>query len=119
MRLRGQPFISSIVFAAVALAFSVCAGAAVTTIAAAPIDASRVEEKAKSHNYRDKNFDYFVSGDPATPRAAHTEFGLALMGGGGAVDAAYRFIATHAGGGLTLPPNSVPHNRGHEPACWV
>ena len=50
-------------------------------------------------NYRDKNFDYFVSGDPAKPRAAHTEFGLALMGGGGKLDSAYRFIATHAGGG--------------------
>ena len=54
---------------------------------------------AKAQNYRDKNFDYFVSGDPSKPRAAHTEFGLALMGGGGKLDAAYRFIATHAGGG--------------------
>jgi cyanophycinase len=54
---------------------------------------------AKAQNYRDKNFDYFVSGDPAKPRAAHTEFGLALMGGGGKLDSAYRFIATHAGGG--------------------
>ncbi|MBN8888392.1 MAG: cyanophycinase [Rudaea sp.] len=54
---------------------------------------------ASAKNYRDKNFDYFVSGDPAKPRAAHTQFGLALMGGGGKLDAAYRFIATHAGGG--------------------
>lgn len=54
---------------------------------------------ARAQNYRDKNFDYFVSGDPSKPRAAHTEFGLALMGGGGKLDSAYRFIATHAGGG--------------------
>ena len=54
---------------------------------------------AKAQNYRDKNFDYFVSGDPSKPRAAHTEFGLALMGGGGKLDAAYRFIAMRAGGG--------------------
>ncbi|MEP6938722.1 MAG: cyanophycinase [Rudaea sp.] len=52
-----------------------------------------------AHDYRDPNFDYFVSGDPALPRAAHTEFGLALMGGGGNVDAAFRFIATRAGHG--------------------
>lgn len=52
-----------------------------------------------AHDYRDRNFDYFVSGDPALPRAAHTEFGLALMGGGGTVDAAFAFIARHAGGG--------------------
>jgi len=51
------------------------------------------------HDYRDKNFDYFVSGDPRLPRAAHTEFTLALMGGGGSVDAAYTAIASHAGGG--------------------
>ncbi len=51
------------------------------------------------HNYRDKNFDYFVTGDPALPRAAHTQFMLALMGGGGSVDAAYQAIAAHAGGG--------------------
>jgi cyanophycinase len=54
---------------------------------------------ATAHNYRDESFDYFVAGDPTRPRAAHTEYGLALMGGGGAVDAAYRFIASHAGGG--------------------
>ena len=52
-----------------------------------------------SRDYRDKNFDYFVSGNPAAPRAAHTQFGLALMGGGGSVDAAFRFIAERAGGG--------------------
>ena len=53
----------------------------------------------KPGNYRDKNFDYFVVGDPTLPRAAHTEFTLALMGGGGIVDAAYAAIASHAGGG--------------------
>jgi cyanophycinase len=54
---------------------------------------------AAPHDYRDKNFDYFVVGDPSLPRAAHTEFALVLMGGGGAVDAAYASIAGHAGGG--------------------
>lgn len=53
----------------------------------------------KAHDYRDRNFDYFVSGDPSKPRAARTEFGLALMGGGGNPDATYRFIAQRAGGG--------------------
>ena len=53
----------------------------------------------RPHDYRDKDFDYFVTGDPTLPRAAHTQFMLALMGGGGSVDAAYKAIATHAGGG--------------------
>jgi beta-aspartyl-peptidase (threonine type) len=53
---------------------------------------------AKAQNYRDRNFDYFVSGDPSKPRAAHTDFGLVLMGGG-KLDAAHRFIATQAGNG--------------------
>jgi cyanophycinase len=53
----------------------------------------------RPHNYRDKDFDYFVAGDPTLPRAAHTQFMLALMGGGGSVDAAYKAIAKHAGGG--------------------
>jgi len=51
------------------------------------------------HNYRDKNFDYFVSGDPARANTAHTEFGLALMGGGGEVDSAFRFLVARAGHG--------------------
>lgn len=51
------------------------------------------------HDYRDKNFDYFVSGDPRRPRATHTEGGVVLFGGGGRVDAGFRFIATRAGGG--------------------
>ena len=54
---------------------------------------------ARPHDYRDKNFDYFVSGDPSKPRAAHTEYGVALMGGGGAVDAAFKMIADRAGHG--------------------
>lgn len=52
-----------------------------------------------AHDYRDKNFDYFVSGDPSKPRAAHTEYGVALMGGGGSVDAAFKMIAERAGHG--------------------
>jgi cyanophycinase len=51
------------------------------------------------HDTHARDFDYFVAGDPTLPRATHTQPGLALMGGGGAVDAAYRFIADHAGGG--------------------
>jgi cyanophycinase len=63
-----------------------------------------------AHNYRDENFDYFVAGDPTRPRAAHTEYGLALMGGGGTVDAAYRFIAGHAGGGHIVILRAVADN---------
>jgi cyanophycinase len=63
-----------------------------------------------AHNYRAKDFDYFVTGDPARPRAAHTDYGLALMGGGGAVDAAYRFIARHAGGGHIVILRAVADN---------
>ncbi|MBS0578152.1 MAG: cyanophycinase [Proteobacteria bacterium] len=54
------------------------------------------------HDFRDRNFDYFVTGNPAVPRAGKTQFLLALMGGGGRVDAAFRAIATHAGGGHIL-----------------
>jgi beta-aspartyl-peptidase (threonine type) len=69
-------------------------------VAIAALAACAVTARAQQpHAYRDKNFDYFVSGDPRAPRAAHTEFMLALMGGGGSVDAAYRAIASHAGGG--------------------
>ena len=50
-------------------------------------------------SYRAPHFDYFVGGDPSKPRAAHTEFGLALMGGGGSVDAAFRFLVERAGHG--------------------
>ena len=59
------------------------------------------------HNYRDRNFDYFVVGDPRLPRAAHTEFALILMGGGSYVDAAYAAIASHGGGGHMLVLRSV------------
>jgi cyanophycinase len=62
------------------------------------------------HNYRDQSFDYFVAGDPTRPRAAHTEYGLALMGGGGVVDAAYRFLAGHAGGGHIVILRAVADN---------
>lgn len=54
---------------------------------------------ATAHNYRDKNFDYFVSGDPSGPGATRTEFELILMGGGERVDAAYASLARHAGAG--------------------
>jgi len=73
--------------AAVIAASAPCAGAPSASAPAAP------------GNYRDKNFDYFVAGDPTLPRAAHTEFTLALMGGGGIVDAAYASISSHARGG--------------------
>jgi cyanophycinase len=52
-----------------------------------------------AHDYRDKNFDYFVAGDPAAPRAATPDFTLALMGGGGSVDAAFIALARGAGHG--------------------
>src|SRR6201995_3711710 len=55
-----------------------------------------------AQDYRDPNFDYFVSGDPNQPRASHTQFGLALMGGGGSNDAAFAFIASHGGFGHVL-----------------
>lgn len=57
---------------------------------------------AHSHDYRDKNFDYFAAGDPSLPRAAHTEFALVLMGGGGAVETAFSAIARYSGGGHIL-----------------
>jgi beta-aspartyl-peptidase (threonine type) len=63
-----------------------------------------------AHDYRDKNFDYFVSGDPAAPRTAHTQFGLALMGGGGSVDAAFKFIADRAGHGHIVILRAVSDN---------
>ena len=69
------------------------------TIAAAASPAPAGAAAGAQGNYRDKNFDYFVAGDPALPRAAHTEFTLALMGGGGIVNAAYAAIASHARGG--------------------
>ena len=53
----------------------------------------------RAHDYRDKNFDYFVVGDPAAPRASKPHFTLALMGGGGSVDAAFIALARGAGHG--------------------
>ncbi len=85
-----HPAISIAAFAAAIVLFTGCA---------VPCSASASPNPGKSGNYRDKNFDYFVSGDPALPRAAHTDFTLALMGGGGIVDAAYAAIAMHAGRG--------------------
>jgi len=52
-----------------------------------------------AHDYRDKNFDYFVVGDPAAPRTAQPYFTLALMGGGGSVDSAFIALARSAGQG--------------------
>lgn len=48
---------------------------------------------------RSTDYDYFVTGDPNAPRAAQTGFLLALMGGGGSVDAAFAAIAERAGHG--------------------
>jgi beta-aspartyl-peptidase (threonine type) len=65
---------------------------------AAPTEAVATSKDAP-HDYRDKNFDYFVSGDPRKPRAAHTEGGIVLFGGGGRVDTGFQFIAKRANGG--------------------
>ena len=54
---------------------------------------------ATAQDYRDPNFDYFVAGDPAAPRAGQTHLLLALMGGGGSVDSAFRALAAAAGHG--------------------
>jgi cyanophycinase len=62
-------------------------------------------------DYRDRHFDYFVTGDPATARAAHTQAGFALMGGGGNVDDAFAFIARHAGGGHIVVLGAVSDDR--------
>ena len=64
----------------------------------------------KPHSYRDPNFDYFVSGDPGLPRAPHTQFMVALMGGGGSVDAAFKALAQHAGAGHILILRAVADN---------
>jgi cyanophycinase-like exopeptidase len=62
---------------------------------------------AGAHDYRDKNFDYFVVGDPAAPRAAQPYFTLALMGGGGSVDAAFIALARSAGQGHLVTLRAV------------
>ena len=60
------------------------------------------DASSEAHDFRDKNFDYFVAGNPTERHAVHTEFMLALMGGGGRVDAAFAAIAGHAGYGHIL-----------------
>jgi cyanophycinase len=94
MQLNVRPIIRFAILLALHGAIAASAGAAAST----------------AHNYRDESFDYFVAGDPGRPRAAHTEYGLALMGGGGAVDAAYRFIAGHAGAGHIVILRAVADN---------
>ena len=89
----------SVSIALLALAWTASAATAAPVAAASPSPTLSAGASSKAHDYRDKNFDYFVVGDPALPRATHTEFGLALMGGGGRVDAAYASIARHAGDG--------------------
>jgi len=69
------------------------------TMAHATSPAARPAGNEAPHDYRDGNFDYFVSGDPRKPRATHTESGIVLFGGGGRVDAGFEFIARRAGGG--------------------
>jgi cyanophycinase len=91
---RRRGFVALFAWAACAFAATLTSSALGARAAASPNDAGAVPA-----NYRDRNFDYFVAGDPRKPRAAHTDFGLALMGGGGRIDAAYSFIAQHAGRG--------------------
>jgi cyanophycinase len=86
---RARLLCVAVLFLAGSAAFA--SGAAVRSSDAKPSDAP--------HDYRDRNFDYFVSGDPRQPRAKRTEGGIVLFGGGGRVDAGFRFIAAHAGGG--------------------
>jgi cyanophycinase len=70
--------------------------------AAGPTLANPAEAASKAHNYRARDFDYFVSGDPARPSGGHTVFSLALMGGGGSVDVAFSALARAAGSGHIL-----------------
>ncbi len=48
---------------------------------------------------RHAHYDFFSVGDAALPRARHTELLLALMGGGGRLDAAFRALGNAAGHG--------------------
>ena len=66
---------------------------------------------ADAHDYRDKNFDYFVAGDPAAPRASLPYFTLALMGGGGSVDSAFVALARGAGQGHLVILRAVGDDR--------
>jgi beta-aspartyl-peptidase (threonine type) len=65
--------------------------------------------------HRDIHYDYFVSGDPTLPRATQTRFMLALLGGGGSVDAAFAAIARAAGGGHIVVLSAVADDR-HDPS---
>ena len=76
----------------------ICLCVAASIARGAPTEAT-ANGKDTPHDYRDRNFDYFVSGDPRLPRAAHTDGGIVLFGGGGRVDAGFRFIAKRASGG--------------------
>jgi cyanophycinase len=99
-------------FASMLVAAFMLAGCS-TTPTTAPGDrpvASNHATKAIPRAYRAENFDYFVAGDPRLPRAAHTQTGFALMGGGGNVDSAFRFIASHAGGGHIVILRAVHDN---------
>lgn len=85
--------------ASFALGAAVLIASTASSAATAPQPEFAFGAATTAHDYRDKHFDYFVTGNPALPRAAHTDFTPALMGGGGAVDAAYSAIARCAGGG--------------------
>lgn len=76
-----------------------CSASMARTVANAGAPPAKAAAIEAPHDYRDKNFDYFVSGDPRLPRAAHTRSLIALFGGGGRVDAAFQAIAKDAGGG--------------------
>lgn len=89
---RSRSLLLLLIMAAIAFVTSCLA-------ANAPPAGAPVQRLPKPQDYRDKNFDYFVSGDPRRDRARRTAFGVALMGGGGNVDAAFKFIALRAGKG--------------------
>jgi cyanophycinase len=94
-----------------------CIVALLFALAAVPAAGIAAEpaQPVSQHNYRDANFDYFVSGDPAAPRAAHTERGYALMGGGGSVDAAFRFLVEHAGHGHIVILRAASADEAYDP----
>lgn len=103
-----KPVIAARFFVAVLLA-GLATGAFMSAIASASA------QPALRNLYRDANFDYFASGDPAASRAAHTERGYALMGGGGSVDAAFRFLAGHAGHGHIVILRAASADAAYDP----